>query len=158
MELVYGEVREPPSPFGDHQTAVLRLGSLIDAHVRERDLGRVFIAPFDVVLDREQALVVQPDVLFIAKTRLNIIRGPVWGAPDLVIEVASAASRHRDRTQKLEWYRRYGVKECWLADPQNQQIQVVICGTDVRTIFTEEDLLRSEVLAAFSLTPVECFK
>src|SRR5262245_5411650 len=80
MELVYGYVREPARPFCDHQTAVLRIGALLDEHVRERDLGRVFTAPFDVVLDRDAPLVVQPDVLFITKARLHIIRGPVWGA------------------------------------------------------------------------------
>jgi Uma2 family endonuclease len=158
MELVYGYVREPPSPFGDHQTAVLRIGSLVDAHVREGHLGRVFIAPFDVVLDRDQALVVQPDVLFIAKARLHIIRGPVWGAPDLVIEVASPNTKHRDRTLKLEWYRNYGVKECWLADPPERQIEVVDCATDSRTIFTEQEIVRSSVLPGLSLNVAGCFE
>ncbi len=157
MELVYGYVREPPSPFGDHQTAVLRIGSRLDAHVRRDDLGRVFIAPFDVVLDSDHALVVQPDVLFIANPRLNIIRGPVWGAPDLVIEVASASTRHRDRTLKLQWYRRYGVRECWLADPSAQRIEIVDCPTDARTIFTDRESLRSLVLPSLSLRVDECF-
>jgi Uma2 family endonuclease len=157
MELVYGYVREPPSPFGDHQTAVLRIGSRIDDHVRDHDLGRVFIAPFDVVLDHDQALVVQPDVLFIAKQRLSIIRGPVWGAPDLVVEVASPNTRHRDRTLKLQWYRRYGVKECWLADTSERQIEVVDCATDARTVFTGEYAIQSRVLTKLSLKVEECF-
>ena len=88
MELVYGYVREPPAPFGDHQLSVGRVFTMLDAHVRERHLGHVFVSPLDVILDRDAALVVQPDVLFIAKARLKIVRGHVWGAPDLVVEVA----------------------------------------------------------------------
>jgi Uma2 family endonuclease len=28
--------------------------------------------------------------------------------------VASPSTEHRDRTIKLAWYRKYGVRECWL--------------------------------------------
>src|SRR5713226_6142330 len=96
MELVYGYLREPPTPFGDHQLVVGRVLTMLDAHVRERNLGHVFVSPLDVILDRDAALVVQPDVLFIAKAQLEIVRGHVWGAPDLVVEVASTGTQHRD--------------------------------------------------------------
>lgn len=67
MELVYGVVREPPAPNYGHQTIVTRLTVLLDEHVRAHGLGQVCVSPVDVVLDEERALVVQPDVVFIAK-------------------------------------------------------------------------------------------
>jgi len=82
------------------------------------------IAPVDVILDRERALVLQPDVLFVATERLGIIRDQVW-APDLVVEGPSPGTERRDRAQKLEWFRQYGVRECWLVDPRQELVTVV---------------------------------
>lgn len=158
MELIYGSVREPPSPFGDHQTVVFRVAALIDAHARQFDLGRMFISPLDVLLDREAKLVVQPDVLFVAKERLHIVRGLVTGAPDLVVEVASPATEQHDRTLKLAWYRRYGVRECWLVNPRERRIEVVTCEADTRETFSGQEQIRSTVLPQLEARADECFE
>jgi Uma2 family endonuclease len=117
QELVWGVLREPPSPFYRHQAVVVNALSLLRQHVRQHNLGHVCVSPMDVVLDKAKALIVQPDVFFVSNARAGIIRDVVWGAPDLVVEVASRRSAARDRTTKLGWYRRYGVLECWLIDP-----------------------------------------
>jgi hypothetical protein len=101
-ELVWGVVREPSAPRYGHQAVVTSLAVLLSQHVRNRALGEVCVSPADVVLDREQALIVQPDVFFIAAARMDIVRDQVWGAPDLVVEVASPGHRalrphHQDR-------------------------------------------------------------
>ena len=58
--------------------------------------GLAVTAPTDVVLDPEQAAV-QPDLLLIARDRLDIVReGVVVGAPDLVVEVLSEPTRRRE--------------------------------------------------------------
>ena len=44
------------------------------------------------------------EAIFIARNRISIIRKQVWGAPDLVVEVASPGTEYRDRTVKLAWY------------------------------------------------------
>jgi len=124
-ELAMGRLREPPAPFFSHQTIALKIARMMADHAEPRGLGRVAIAPVDVILDRERALILQPDVLFVATERLAIIRDQVWGAPDLVVEVISPGSERRDRTQKLEWYRQYGVRECWLVDPRQDVVTVI---------------------------------
>lgn len=124
-ELHHGIVREPPAPYFTHQELVLRVARILGGHVDARRLGKVAIAPVDVILDAEQALIVQPDVLFIATARSSIIRNQVWGAPDLVVEVLSESNHVHDRGQKLEWYRTHGVRECWLVDHLNEQVWVV---------------------------------
>jgi Uma2 family endonuclease len=151
QELVWGMVHEPPSPFFGHQSIVTRALVLLDAHVRQQRAGVVCVSPMDVVLDAELALVVQPDVLFVSRERTAIIRDQVWGAPDLVVEVESTATRRRDRTTKLGWYRRYGVRECWLIDPRTQAIVVVtLTGARVsRRSFRGEHPVRSSVLPHF---------
>jgi Uma2 family endonuclease len=124
-ELAYGVVREPPAPFFSHQRVVLHLAALLVDHVGRKNLGEIAIAPLDVVLDRDRNLIVQPDVLFIARDRLSIIDKQVWGAPDLVVEVLSAGTEEHDRGEKLSWYRQYGVRECWLVDGRTDTITVV---------------------------------
>ncbi|MDW8307573.1 MAG: Uma2 family endonuclease, partial [Leptospiraceae bacterium] len=46
------------------------------------------------------------------------------GTPDLVCEVLSAATRERDLGVKAERYLKCGVKEYWIADPDNKTLQV----------------------------------
>lgn len=124
-ELARGTLREPPAPFFTHQDLVFRAARLLHEHVDPRGLGRVGIAPIDVVLDAGADLVVQPDVLFVAADRQAIIRDQVWGAPDLVVEILSPGTERHDRGEKLGWYRQYGVRECWLVDPRVEGVEVV---------------------------------
>jgi len=146
-ELAYGILREPPAPSFDHQVIVGRVYERLARHVRQRGAGLVVHSPVDVVLDAAQALVVQPDVAFIAAARREICRDRVWGGPDLVVEVLSTATRRHDRTTKLAWYREYGVRECWIVDPISRQIVVVPLTpqADPRT-FEEDHVIRSVVL------------
>jgi Uma2 family endonuclease len=123
-ELVLSRVREPPAPFFSHQSLVLQVARIWSDHAAPRGLGRVAVAPVDVVLDRERSLILQPDVLFVSTPRLSIIHDQVWGAPDLVAEVLSRSTEDRDRGEKLEWYRQYGVRECWLVDLYEDSVTV----------------------------------
>ena len=155
-ELVWGVVREPPSPFAPHQRVTTRMAALLDEHVREHDLGTVLVAPMDVVLDTDKDLVLQPDVMFISHAREGIIRDFVRGAPDLVVEVTSAGTARYDRIEKVAWYRSYGVRECWLIDPQEQAVTVVDLSSDVAGIqYQGQVKVRSSVLPLFSRTAVE---
>ena len=155
MELVYGVVREPPAPRYGHQSVVTRLTVLLDTHVREHGLGEVCVSPVDVVLDRAAALVVQPDVIFVSRARAAIIRDRVWGAPDLTIEVLSARTESRDRMVTVGWYRRYGVRECWLVDTHAKSVEVIIFGDlhETSHVFAGDDAMRSSVLPQWHATP-----
>ena len=149
LELLWGVLHEPPAPRYGHQSVVVRTLCLINEHVRARGLGEVCVAPADVVLDAARGLVVQPDVFFVANDRLGIIRQVVWGAPDLVVEVASRRTALRDRTTKLAWYRMYGVRECWLVDPGRRLVVVVDLKRRGRAAFVHyrgAEHLRSAVL------------
>jgi Uma2 family endonuclease len=68
-----------------------------------------------------------------------------------VVEVLSPGTARRDRTLKLRWYRRYGVKECWLVDPRAGRIEIVDLSSPRagRVVCGEDDALRSCVLPGF---------
>jgi Uma2 family endonuclease len=155
MELIYGYVREPAMPSFRHETILIRIASLLDAHVRERNLGQVGRA--DVVLDKDAALVVQPDLFFISNERMKFVDDHVWGAPDVVIEIASPSTEYRDRTLKVEWFRRYGAREVWLVYPRDQRVEVIDCESDRRESFTGEARIRSRVLPDLAVPANACF-
>ena len=98
------------------------------------------------MLDADRHLVVQPDLCFVAASRRDIIRGRVWGAPDLVVEVLSYGSRTYDRRRKLGWYRRYGVREYWVVDPIAREVVVNDFASKARRVFGPRQFLRTRVL------------
>lgn len=157
MELLHGVVREPPAPRFGHQSVLTHLAALMDAHVREHGLGRVSVAPVDVVLDADAALVIQPDIVFVAAGRVEIVRDRVFGAPDLVVEVLSPKTAMRDRTTKVAWYADYDVRECWLADLTRRTLEVKALERGAGHTFAGADVPRSAVFPAWNASVDEIF-
>ena len=160
-ELVWGVVREPPAARFGHQNVVTQITVLLRTHVHGRALGVVCVSPADVVLDKEKALIVQPDVFFISNERMHIVRDQVWGAPDLVVEVASPGTVRYDRTTKIGWYRQYGVRECWLIDAKKRVVTIVNLGATLEgasRAFTGDEQVESAVLPEFRTAAREFFE
>ena len=88
-----------PAPSTDHQGISGNLGFLILGFVKEKGLGKVFLAPVDVVFDDDE--VYQPDIVFIKGERQNIIKkNAIHGVPDLVVEIISPSSTFYDTVEK----------------------------------------------------------
>ncbi len=122
-ELIDGEHFMTPAPSTRHQRTLRELNRLLDAFVRERALGEVFFAPYDVILSTHD--VVEPDLLFVSCERAGIVTPDnARGAPDLVVEVVSASSRRQDEVLKRGLYERAGVPEYWLVDPDAETVKV----------------------------------
>jgi Uma2 family endonuclease len=122
-ELIDGEHHMSPAPDLRHQSIVLNLAAILLAFVRAHGLGKVLTAPTDVVLSAHD--VVEPDVLFVAAGRADRLRERyVAGAPDLVVEVLSPASRGMDKIKKRRLYETHGVPEYWIVDPVAATIEV----------------------------------
>jgi Uma2 family endonuclease len=112
-----------PFPSFYHQELVLKLARLVSTFLDTHPLGRLALAPLDVIFSDDNTA--QPDLLFIANENAGIIKTRVFGAPDLAAEIISPSSITRDRYEKLEQYARFGVKECWIIDPANRSIEVL---------------------------------
>ena len=144
-ELAYGVLRVADAPRAPHQRVVLELLLALAAFVRERHLGEVLPAPIDVILDFDGALVVQPDIVFVSSGRAQIVADQILGAPDLVVEVLSPHPRIGQLAERVGWFARYGVRECWLADLAARRIAVLGLGPEgVRERTRYED--RSPIL------------
>ncbi len=123
-ELIDGEHFVTPTPNRKHQAVSGNLFGLIWSYLQQHRVGRVFSAPFDVILS--QFDVVEPDLLFISQQRLSEIETSPWvrGAPNLVVEIGSPSTRKRDATIKRRLYERFGVEEYWIVDPELDSIDV----------------------------------
>ncbi len=131
-EIIEGEEFRTPAPNPDHQTIVLCIAALLRSHVLLKNLGRVFVAPTDVVLSPHD--IVEPDLFFIAREHLSII-GPnnIQGAPDLAVEVLSPSTAGQDRGAKAGLYERGGVREYWIVDGASRTVEVREFGSPRRT-------------------------
>jgi Uma2 family endonuclease len=123
-ELIDGEHYVTPSPNIRHQTILGNLYFLMRAWLEQHPVGRVFMAPLDVVFT--QFDVVEPDLLFVSKDRAADILTVkhVTGAPDIVVEIGSPSTRKRDETIKRRLYERSGVSEYWVVDPELDVVRV----------------------------------
>jgi Uma2 family endonuclease len=122
-EIIEGELFVTPSPRSLHQIVISNLHLELGRFVKDREMGRVLVAPLDVVLSRFD--VVEPDLLFVSKSRSSTVTETnVQGAPDLVVEVLSRTSAEIDRTTKLKLYARSGVKEYWIIDPDGPSAEI----------------------------------
>lgn len=159
-EILEGELLMSPSPNANHQTVLIRLVRILSSFVDERNLGQVFIAPFDVVLSKFD--VVQPDLLFVtAKNAHKVKSTHVEGAPDLAVEIISPGSTQRDRIIKRKIYALHGVKEYWLVHPEKEQIQVLrLEKGDFQRIaeLTREEVLTSPLLSGLEIRLIDVFR
>lgn len=152
QELVHGEFRVAESPTPIHQQAVGALFLALHEHVTLQQLGEVWLAPLDVVLDVQGPLVVQPDLFVILKNGAATVAQKVFGPPDLVVEVLSPFPRIGDTGERVNWFRDYGVRECWLVHQVTGRVEVLqFDGGRVtsKTTFTRGERIQSGVLPEF---------
>ena len=159
-ELIDGVLYMSPPPIPDHQGFLFVLTLALGNFVVERGTGRIYFSPIGVVLSDDDVL--QPDLIFIATERLNIITGNyVQGAPDLVVEVLSPSTARRDRTVKREIYETSGVREYWLVDTRNRSIEVNAAsevGFVTVGVYGEDDVLVSSLFPGFSIDVSSAFE
>jgi Uma2 family endonuclease len=121
-EVIDGRLYVSPPPLEPHQSAATALVGIIWPFVRSRGLGKVYAAPFGVVLDDGNG--VQPDVVYVSRERQEVLteRG-VKGAPDLVVEILSRSTEKRDRGIKMKSYAAAGVLHYWIVDPRARTLE-----------------------------------
>lgn len=121
-ELFDGELIVSPAPILKHQLTSSQCHIFL-AGAQLAGWGVVLAAPTEVRFNQHR--VVQPDLLFIARDRLQIIgEKAIQGAPDLVVEILSPGSRKADLGWKLTLYAQGGVPFYWVLDPVARTVRV----------------------------------
>jgi len=153
-QLIGGELVLTPAPATFHQIVSVRLEHILLNFVTERGLGLVLHTPVDVYLEERETY--QPDIIFIARDRLDIVeKARINGAPDLVIEILSPSTAYYDMKTKARVYARHGVREYWLVDPAAATVEVFVLERGVYVLAargTFEERVASRLLPGFGVT------
>lgn len=123
-EIIDGDHYATATPDLKHQSVVGNLASALLGFTRLSRLGQIWMGPVDVVLSDYD--VVEPDLVFLGRDRMDLAANGanIQGAPDLIVEVFSPATRRTDAITKRNLYQKFGVQEYWLVDPELEIIQV----------------------------------
>jgi Uma2 family endonuclease len=152
QDLIYGPVRKPAAPLAiGRDKLVSRLHTALDGYVTPRSLGRLWVG-VEIVLDRREGLVLQPDITFIVDGRESIVSDRVWGPPDMVLEVTSPLTHSGQLEERIAWFSLYGVREYWLVQPQQKDIAILELahgGVRRRTLFDDITPVKSPLLPDF---------
>lgn len=146
IELINGNVFQEPTPTYGHQKISLNIVTEIYAQLKHNHKGEIVTAPMDVFLDDN---VVQPDLLFIAAERLNIIvDGKIKGAPDVVFEIISPSNAYRDTKEKFDIYEQFGVKEYFIVYPEDKTVvKYILTNGKFHEQYRETGFVKSEAMA-----------
>ncbi|HEX9943428.1 MAG TPA: Uma2 family endonuclease [Thermoanaerobaculia bacterium] len=155
-ELIYGRFYVSPSPSVLHQIVVLLLAGKLQ-QIAQKARAWVFVAPLDVNLFEHS--VAQPDILYISAARRRIIEERIEGAPDLVVEVLSPGTARRDRGEKLRLYAEAGIREYWIFDLPERQIEFLRNDAGQFVVaLPEGGVYRSQALPEISLDIAEFWR
>ena len=125
-ELINGKFYDMAPPSRIHQKLVSKLTALFNQYITDHHgFCEVYPAPFAVNLDADDKDWVEPDISVICDPNKLTDRG-CSGAPDLIFEIVSPASRKMDYSLKNMIYSQAGVREYWIVDPAKEKV-VVYC-------------------------------
>lgn len=125
-EIIDGELYVSRQPHWHHQQTCGRITTGLELWSEPTDAGITLPAP-GVIFAIDEA--VAPDVAWISRERFERVARPdgkLCAAPDLVVEVLfpGEENERRDRELKLAVYSRRGVREYWIVDWHDVQIEV----------------------------------
>jgi len=112
---------------GDHGRVAMRIGSLLDQHVRRSGSGTVFAAETGFILSRDPDTVLAPDVAFVSSERLAGLKdtsGYLELAPDLAVEVISPTDTFTEVEKKASIWLQAGTRMVLLVDPAARSVYV----------------------------------
>ena len=124
-----------PQRLNSHVAVRGAVSAAMSDYLRGRDLG-MWVCGRIPVSHEAAALSTEPDGTFVAfdSVRAGRVRlvptadgtdaDELEGSPDLVCEVVSPASEHRDTVSLRACYHRAGIPEYWLIDARDDQVRV----------------------------------
>lgn len=122
LELIEGVFYDMGAPSNLHQEMQLMIAAQLLNQIREKKGScKVFTAPTDVRMKKDNKNMVQPDV-FIVCDKDKVTYECIEGAVDFALEIISPSTRKKDMTTKLVLYQEAGVREYWMIDPMEKKL------------------------------------
>ena len=151
-EVIDGQIFYFAAPTIVHQRIIRQLSFALVGHVKEKHGEcETLFAPVAVRLNCDNKTLLEPDIIVVCdKDKLH--EDACYGAPDLVIEIASKSTRKRDYGLKLKKYRTAGVREYWIVEPERQTV-LVSCFEDeeLSCLYSFEDEIAFHIFPELSV-------
>jgi Uma2 family endonuclease len=121
---------------------------------RQSNLGQAFDSSCGYDFTAFAGGKLSPDVSWIEKSRLEGVEivGFIPVVPDFVIELRSATDNLKPLQEKMQEYRRLGVRLGLLINPQSQQVEVYRPEQDVVVLESPSSIDCGEVMPGFVLS------
>ena len=147
-EYVKGELIPMPPTSGEHGDISTNIDWHLQAHVRENQLGRVYLPDTGFRIG-ERVLI--PDIAFLSNARLPEDRRKAFSIPpDLAVEVVSPSDRQVRIVQKVLNYLDAGTQLVWVVEPVAKTVTVYRSETDITSLTREDTLTGEDVVPGFS--------
>ena len=157
VEFVDGEVILHSPAKNRHLDVTRNILMLLTPFVQMNCLGEVKSEKCLCVFPRNDY---EPDIVFFSKGKAASLTPETmkFPIPDLVIEVLSESTEHRDRGVKFEDFQAHGVGEYWLIDAEAEVVEQFRLRGPVFELVLKSGTgeIRSEVVADFT-APIRAF-
>jgi Uma2 family endonuclease len=154
-ELVGGELLMMSPAGSRHGRIAMTIGSAMERHVTENDLGIVFAAETGFIIERSPDTVLAPDAAFVKRDRVHLMpeEGYFPGPPDLAVEVLSPG----EVLAKVRRWLDAGCEAVWIVDPKERTIMAHRKDQPVRTWSEGETLTGEGLVQGFALKVAKVF-
>ncbi len=127
-----------PAPSRKHQDISTNTTIIFGNYLHKKKC-RLYHAPSDVRFPKETSnkkdeqtfTVVQPDLYIVCDLSKLDDRG-CFGAPDMIIEIVSPKNSRRDVKDKFDLYEKYGVREYWIINPTDENVNVFVLNENAK--------------------------
>jgi Uma2 family endonuclease len=149
-----GELIVMPPAGGGSSEKNFDLAMEVGGWNRQSNLGRTFDSSCGYDFTQIGGGKMSPDVSWIEKSRLVgvEITGFIPIVPDFVIELRSATDNLKPLQDKMEEYRRLGVRLGLLINPKNKQVEVYRLGQDAVILESPSSIDCNAVMPGFVLS------
>jgi Uma2 family endonuclease len=159
-ELVLGELHMMSPAGHEHGRVAMRIGSILEQHVRMHQLGTVYAAETGFLLSREPDTVRAPDAAFVSRERLTQaveVAGYLPLAPNLVAEVVSPHDTFTQVEEKAHAWLEAGTSMVLVVDPGTRTVRVYRTKDNIAVLYEGDQLDAGDVVPGWKLPVGELF-
>jgi Uma2 family endonuclease len=145
LELIKGVLYMTPPPDYPHNQATTDLFVQLQKAIEKSGYsGHIFVPRTAIWVDDDTYL--EPDLIYISDELKASMDPKHWTRADIVVEIISPSTALYDRKTKSDTYQKMGIREMWLVDTGERQIEVRSFEVNKSVVFKIGESLRSEVL------------
>ena len=131
-----------------HESIFKFLLTLLEIYGTKKKIGTPFGSRFMMKLSDKWAP--EPDIMFLTPDdQINLQENYLLGPASVVFEILSKTTRIDDLEKKLPNFLKFGVKEVWIIDPEEQKVE--IHWPTAKSTFSDDTWVTSKIITNFKI-------